>query len=344
MFDALFKSLGALWRDAPAGSGRSGEKAGSEGSGTVPEAGLPWMDLHALMAINSLELRVQRLVQGVYRGQHRSTRRGHSAEFSEYRPYTPGDDLRHLDWRRLARTDRPFLRQYEDESDWGCLVLLDLSGSMAFGSMAHTKADYGRTLAGTLGVFLHDQGDPVGLLRLCRDSKDAIPLSRSSKQLSRWWALLAAGPAGMDSSLASAFDSVPLLLKRPGLVMVVSDFLADPQTWAASVRQLRAARHEVVFLEVLDPHELEFPFQGDTQFQDLENARRLDVDASRARENYLERMQAHRKRLLEACENQSILLIPAHTHMPLEPVLREVLNGIRRHDVRSFKGAGEAAL
>ncbi len=343
MFDALLKRFGAFRRDTHPGGVRPVEMPRSEAVLTASDAEQPWMDLQALMAIESLELRVQRLVQGIYRGQHRSARRGYSAEFSEYRPYSPGDDLRHLDWRRLARTDRPYLRQYEEESDWGCLVLLDLSGSMGYGSLSHTKADYARTLAGTLGVYLHNQGDPVGLLRLSKDSGDAIPIGRSSKQLSRWWSLLAADPAGRDSSLAQAFETVPVLLKRPGLVVVISDFLSAPQAWAAPLKQLRAARHEVVFFEVLDPHELEFPFDGDTQFQDLETLRQLDVDASRARTDYLERFNAHRKRVADECEEQSVLFIPAHTHTPLEPILRQAISGIGRRGARSSTGQGGPA-
>jgi uncharacterized protein (DUF58 family) len=336
MFDALLKRLGAFRRGTAAGGAPKVQTPRREtaGPGRPPEQ--PWMDLQALMAIESLELRVQRLVHGISRGHHRSARRGYSAEFSEYRPYSPGDDLRHLDWRRLARTDRPFLRQYEDESDWGCLVLIDLSGSMSYGSMAHTKADYARTLAGTLGVFLHNQGDPVGLLRMARDSGDAVPLGHSSKQLAHWWGLLAAEPGGRDSGLASAFESVPLLLRRPGLVVVVSDFLSAPQTWSAPLRQVRAARHEVVFFEVLDPHETEFPFDGDTQFQDLETPRSIDVDASRARAAYLDRINAHRHDVANECEEQSVLLIPARTDTPLEPVLRQALTGIGKRRARSL--------
>lgn len=328
MFETLLKGFKAFRRDTTPTAGDSGEGSRRTTPSTHPKWEQPWMDLQALMAIESLELRVQRLVQGIYRGQHRSARRGYSAEFSEYRPYSPGDDLRHLDWRRLARTDRPFLRQYEDESDWGCLVVIDLSGSMAYGSLPHTKADYARTLAGTLGVFLHNQGDPVGLLRLARDSGDAVPPGHSSKQLSRWWALLAADAAGQHSCFSSAFATVPVLLKRPGLVVVVSDFLSDPLTWAAPLRQLRAARHEVVFFEVLDPQELHFDFEGDTQFEDLESSRKLDLDASVARSAYLDRMTAHRQRVAGECEDQSVLLIPAHTHTPIEPVLHQALSGI----------------
>ncbi len=336
----LSRILTAFRRAAPYRPSRARESAQHTPSPGRSRAEQPWMDLQALMAIDSLELRVQRLVHGVRRGLHRSARRGYSAEFSEYRPYSPGDDLRHLDWRRLARTDRPFLRQYEDESEWGCLVILDLSGSMAFGSLPYTKADYARTLAGTLGVFLHNQGDPVGLLRLARNSGDVVPLGHSPKQISRWWALLAAEPDGMDASLGSAFSSIPVLLKRPGLVVVVSDFLGDPQKWSEPLRQLRAARHEVLFFEVLDPQELEFTFEGDMQFEDLENARKLDLNASKARDAYLQRIQSHRNRVAAECAEQSVLLIPAHTHTPLEPVLRQAISGIAKRRAQKSAGTG----
>jgi uncharacterized protein (DUF58 family) len=288
----------------------------------------PWMDVPALMAIHSLELRVRRLVEGLSRGIHRSVRRGYSTEFTEYRPYTPGDDLRHMDWRRLARTDRPYVRQYEEESEWGCLVVMDLSASMALGTPS--KADYGRTLAGTLGMFLHNQGDPVGLLRFSVDPGEVVPVRHGPRQLARWWSLLAAEPAGRGTGLAKAMDGALRLLKRPGLVVVVSDLLTDPASWAEPLRLLRAARHEVVFFEVLDAQELEFPFGGDTRFENLEEPRAMDVDAGRAREAYLQRLAEHRTAVRAQCARESAPLLCARTDKPLEPVLRAALGEIER--------------
>ncbi len=315
---------------------------GVSASGVAPRAQSPalarqWMDVAALMAINSLELRVRRLVQGVHRGIHRSVRRGYSAEFTEYRPYTPGDDLRHLDWRRMARTDRPFLRQYEEESDWGCLVIMDLSASMAYGSLPHSKADYGRTLAGTLGAFLHGQGDPVGLLRFAGALGELVPVRHTPKQMARWWGLLAAEPAGEGTALGFSLQEALRLLKRPSLVVVVSDLLAPPETWAEPLRQLRASRQEVVFFEVLDPQELEFQFEGDTRFADLESDHRLDLDATRARAGYLEKLSGHRKAVAAQCAEHSAMLLEARTDAPLEPILREALAAIARR--RPMSGA-----
>ncbi len=312
----------------PVEGGQPAGPARSNLAGAAPVA--PWMDVSALMAISSLELRVRRLVEGLNRGIHRSARRGYSTEFTEYRPYTPGDDLRHMDWRRLARTDRPFVRQYEEESEWGCLVVMDLSASMGFGSLAHSKADYGRTLAGTLGTFLHGQGDPVGLLRFANALEDAVPVRRLSRQMSRWWPLLAAPPAGGDTALGRALEGAHRMLKRPGLVVVVSDLLAPPGSWSEPLRLLRAARHAVVVFEVLDPQELEFRFEGDTRFEHLEWTLRLDLDASQARAAYLERLAAHREACAALCAGEGVPLLLARTDLPLEPLLRSAFSEIAR--------------
>jgi uncharacterized protein (DUF58 family) len=298
----------------------------------------PWLDVSTLMAISSLELRVRRLVEGLSRGIHRSARRGYSTEFTEYRPYTPGDDLRHMDWRRLARTDRPFVRQYEEESEWGCLVVMDLSASMGFGSLPHSKADYGRTLAGTLGTFLHGQGDPVGLLRFADTLEDVVPVRRLSRQLARWWPLLAAPPAGSGTGLGRALEGAHRLLKRPGLVVIVSDLLASPDSWSEPLRLLRAARHAVVVFEVLDPQELEFRYEGDTRFEHLESPLRLDLDAGQARTAYLERLAAHREACAALCSAEAVPQLLARTDLPLEPVLRSAFSEIAR--LRQNAGGG----
>jgi uncharacterized protein (DUF58 family) len=288
------------------------------------------MDVPTLMAMRSLELRVQRLVQGVQRGIHRSARRGYSTDFSEYRPYTPGDDLRHLDWRRMARTDRPYVRQYEEESDWACLMVVDLSASMAFGSLPYTKADYARTLAGTFATLLHDQGDPVGLLRFAADAGDLVPIRHSPRQMARWWALLDAEPSGTGTHLGPALEGALRLMRRPGLVVVVSDFLTSPAPWAEPLRQLRAARNEVLCWEVLDPRERDFAFEGDVRFEDLESDRRLDVQSALVREGYLEKLRVHREAVATQCAAQGASLMEVPTGGAFEPVLRAALDQIAR--------------
>lgn len=306
--------------------------------GDDDDAPKPWLDLPTLMSIQSLELRVRRLVQGLQRGIHRSVRRGYSNEFSEYRPYVPGDDLRHMDWRRMARTDRPYLRQYEDESEWGCLVVVDLSASMAFGSLSYSKADYGRTLAGTLGAFLHGQGDAVGLLRFAADAGDAVPVRRTQRQMSRWWSLLAADPEGDGTGLGSALDSAQHLMRRPGLVVVVSDFLANPEGWKEPLGMLRAARHQVLLFEVLDPQEIDFDYAGDKRFEMLEGSRRVDVDATQVREGYLERLRAHRALVRSVAGSQGAALFEARTDMPIEPLLRSALSDVASRRSGAFAG------
>jgi uncharacterized protein (DUF58 family) len=317
------------------GSGRlGGSDSGFLNTGTPagakPQEVRPWMDLQALMSIRSLELRVQRMVQGLHRGLHRSVRRGHSSEFAEYRPYTPGDDLRHMDWRRMARTDRPYLRKYEEESDRACLVVADLSASMAFGTIGYSKADYGRTLAGTLATFLHGQGDPVGLLRFAAGVGELVPVGHAPRQMARWWSLLAAEPSGSGTGLRVALEEARRILRRPGLVVLVSDLLVPSEQWAEALRFLRAAGHEVVVFEILDPQEIEFNFEGDTHFVGLEDARRLDLDAPRARQGYRDRMQAHREAVAVSCARESALFWSVRSDAPLEPLLREAITAIGR--------------
>ena len=314
-------------------------KASADASSGGSAAVVPWMDVSTLMAIGSLELRVRRLVEGLSRGIHRSVRRGYSTEFTEYRPYTPGDDLRHMDWRRLARTDRPFVRQYEEESEWGCLVIMDLSASMGFGSPSHSKADYGRTLAGTLGTFLHGQGDPVGLLRFAEEVGDIVPVRRLARQMARWWPLLAAPPAGDGTVLGKALEGALRLLKRPGLVALVSDLLVPAASWEEPLRLVRAAGHEVIVFEVLDPQELEFGYEGDTRFEHMESALRLDLDAAQVRESYLQKLSAHRAACAALCESEGVPLLPARTDLPLEPLLRSAFSEIAR--LRPHAGGGQ---
>ncbi len=335
MSERWFQRLFGPRAVSPADALRKGSWSAPGGPGAEI---VPWMDVPTLMAIGSLELRVRRLVEGLSRGIHRSVRRGYSTEFTEYRPYTPGDDLRHMDWRRLARTDRPFVRQYEEESEWGCLVVMDLSASMGFGSLSHSKADYGRTLAGTLGTFLNGQGDPVGLLRFADELGDIVPVRRLARQLSRWWPLLAAPPAGDGTGLGKAMEGALRLLKRPGLVAVVSDLLTPPGSWAEPLRLLRAARHKVVVFEVLDPQELEFRYEGDTRFEHMESPLRLDLDASQVREAYLQRLSAHREACAALCESEGVPLLSARTDLPLEPLLRSAFSEIAR--LRPHAGGG----
>lgn len=332
----LLKLLGGNARNKGAPLLSSFSKFNRVNRAVADESGRPWLDLPTLMAIQSLELRVRRLVEGMQRGLHRSVRRGYSNEFSEYRPYVPGDDLRHMDWRRMARTDRPYVRQYEDESEWNCLMVLDLSASMAFGSLQYSKADYARTLAGTFGAFLHAQKDAVGLLRYASDCCDAVFASQGRRQLSRWWSLLAAAPSGDKTNLGFALTEAQRLMRRPGLVVVVSDFLTDPENWMSELALLRAGRHQVALFEVLDPQEVEFAYDGETHFEMLEGGKVIDVDATSARGKFLDRMRIHRERVRSLSAAEGAVLFEARTDFPLEPLLRGALENLSKRRVGGF--------
>jgi len=207
---------------------------------------------------------------------------------------------------------------------------MDLSASMAFGSLEYNKADYGRTLAGTLGSFLHGQGDAVGLLRFASESGSLVPVSRGGSQMARWWSLLSAGPSGNGTSLGKALTEAQRAMRRPGLVVVVSDFLAHPDCWKEQLAILSAGRHQVALFEVLDPQEIEFSYHGDTRFEMLEGGSVVDVDALSVREGYLERMRMHREWVATLAASEGSILFEARTDRPFEPLLRNALQRLSK--------------
>ena len=290
----------------------------------------PWMDLGALMAIESLELRVRHVVRGISRGIHRSLRRGTSAEFAEYRPYLPGDDLRHLDWRRMARTNRALVRQYEDEAEWTGMIVVDLSASMELGSAGYSKADYARTFGGTLGMFMQGQGDAIGMVRFGKSVEAVLPATSSVRHRARWWSVLSAAPGGDGSCLGEALDMVRQVQRRPAVVIVLSDFLMPVESWRPACAQLRASGHRVVMVEVLDEQETEFRFEGDTRFEALEGGRVLELDPARVRDAYLDRLREHREAVEGACRGEAGMFWRVGTTSPMEPVMRPLLEELSR--------------
>lgn len=287
-----------------------------------------WLDVDTLMAIGSLPVRVRRVLEGIRLGAHRSVRRGSSVEFAEYRGYVPGDDLRRLDWKRMARSGRAYVRQYEDETSLDCVLVSDLSASMAFGGGGVAKADWARTFLGTLGMFLLEAGETVGLVRCGGGMMGAVPLGVGIRRSARWWPILDAAPTGD----AGPLDGLRLAcgwVRRRSLVVVVSDFLGDPVEWEAEVRRLVVARNVVVLVEVLSREELEFPYEGAWWVKDPETGLGVRVDAVAARDEYLMRFGEHRKRLDLLAMASGARLLRCTVEAPFEPVVAGVAGILR---------------
>lgn len=294
-------------------------------SAPAPLASARLIDPQALMAVRSLELRARAVVEGFWNGLHRSPYHGFSVEFTEYRQYTPGDDPRHLDWRVFARSDRFYIRKYEDETNVRCHVLADLSRSMDFGTRGPTKAAYAATLAATFAYFLHRQGDAVGLLTFDERVREYLPARHRAGHLRQLMHALERPAGGQGTDLAAPLERFAALVRKRGLVVLISDFLAPLDRLERDLLALTAAGHEVALFQVLDPAEGVLGMEQPALFEDVESGRTLYVDPAQAREGYVRRFRAHAEGLAATCRRLGLGLQVLSTADPLELALYEFL-------------------
>jgi uncharacterized protein (DUF58 family) len=284
-----------------------------------------FLDPAALMAIRNLELRARTVVEGFWHGLHRSPYHGFSVEFTEYRPYAPGDDPRYLDWRLLARTDRYFIKKFEDETNLRCQLLVDNSRSMTFGSRGYTKAEYANTLAATLAYFLNQQGDAVGLLTFDESVREYLPARNRPGHLRQLMLALEKPAGGKATDLVGPLKHVAELLRKRGLIVLISDLLAPIEALENTLALLTASGHEVLVFQVLDPAEVEFSFDTASRFEDLETGRDLFLDPSLARSDYKRRFEAHATEVRAICERLGCTLQRVVSDHPLELALFDFL-------------------
>ena len=280
-----------------------------------------WVDSESVLGIDSLELRARIVVDGFLSGLHKSPYHGFSAEFSEYRPYSQGDDLRYLDWKLLGRTDKRFVKRFEDETNLRCHLLVDLSRSMSFGEERRPKVDYAVTLAATLARFLSTQRDAVGLVTFDQDLVDVLPARHRTGHLLRLFALLERSTAGEDTGVARSLERVAAMVRKRGVVVLISDLLAPLDGLDVAFGQLRARGHEVLVFRVLDPAEVDFPFERASRFQDLESGRSVYVDPGHARGEYRRRFGEHAAALQDLATGHGVDLVTWTTDQPLVDVL-----------------------
>ncbi|MBA3686347.1 MAG: DUF58 domain-containing protein, partial [Planctomycetes bacterium] len=268
-------------------------------------------------------------VESVLVGQHRSLRRGLSVEFAGHRPYQPGDDLRRLDWTVYARSDRFDVRQYEEETRLRATLIVDCSGSMAYGSRGGTKLDYARQLAAALGFLMVRQADAVGLATCDTAVREHLPPAGTMAHLMNALDRLEATVAGGETSLGAVITELAGRISRRGLVVLISDCFDDPDRLLMALRLLRHRRQDVRVYQIVDPAEDEFPHQGVVEFIGLEHEPRLRLDADRVRAWYREAMVTHRRRLAEGCHAMQVQFETARTDEDLASVLVRSLTGQR---------------
>ena len=288
-------------------------------------AGMHSIDPNALVQLKSLELRAKFVVEGFLTGLNRSPYHGFSVEFTEYRQYTQGDDPRYLDWRLYARTDRDYIKRFEDETNLRCQLLLDVSRSMAFGSAAMTKADYARTLAATLAYFLTLQRDAVGLATFSAELEDFIPTRYRSGHLRRILTTLEKSPQGNATLLSTPLEQLAERLIRRGMLVLISDLLAPLETLEVSLGSLAARGQEVLLLQIIDPAEETLAFDVPELFEDLETGRRMYIDPVAARPAYKARWEAHQSAIEGICSRLGIQRTVLRTNESLDLALSSLL-------------------
>lgn len=285
-----------------------------------------FIDPAALMRIKNMQLRARVVVEGFLSGLHKSPYHGFSVEFTEYRQYSPGDDPRYLDWKLYARSDRYYLKRFEDETNLRAWLLVDLSRSMGFSSLEYDKATYARTAAATIAYFLSLQRDGVGLITFDASIQEFLPARFRPGHLHRLMMALERSPAGTATDLVAPLEQVAQTARKRGLVILLSDLLAPLEAIETRLGYLRSRGHEVVVMRVLDPAEIDFPFQDAALFQDVESGRELYVDPQFARERYRQRFTEHATGLATACNKLGIGLLELRTDQPLELALFDFMS------------------
>src|SRR6266498_1813589 len=279
----------------------------------------------ALMAIRNLELRARVVVEGFWTGLHRSPYHGFSVEFTEYRQYSPGDDPRYLDWRLLARSDRCYVKKFEDETNLRCHLLVDNSRSMGFGSVGYTKAEYGRTLAATLAWFLHQQGDATGLLTFDEGIRDYLPARHKPGHLRHLMLALEKPAGGTATDLTAPLQRIVQIVRKRGLMVLLSDLLAPIDALEKNLASLTASGHEVLLFHLLDPAEVHLRFDRAALFLDSESNRELYIDPVAARSEYQRKLSAHTTATRGICDKLGISYHQMTTDRPLELALFDFL-------------------
>jgi uncharacterized protein (DUF58 family) len=276
-----------------------------------------------------LQLLARQLVEGLASGLHRSPHKGASVTFKQHRAYVPGDELRHLDWRAFARTDRFYIKEYEQETNLHATLAVDLSGSMGYRGKAATlsKADYARAIARGLAALLIRQQDAVGVVTFDSKIRGHVPPRSRPGHLRVLDAALDAGAVGGETSLGAVLRELGPRLGRRSMVLLISDCLDDPAHLVRSLAHLRQQHHEVLVFHILDRDELDFPFEGWTRFEALEaGTAHLLADPAALRRTYLENLERHRATLREGCARHRVALREMLTDIPAEAALPEMLS------------------
>jgi uncharacterized protein (DUF58 family) len=285
-----------------------------------------FLDPAVLAGISGLDLIAKTVVDGFVAGLHRSPDFGFSQEFAEYRAYTPGDDLRHVDWNLFARTERCYLKRYRGETNSQLTILLDASNSMNYSSHAVSKMDYARyTAASLFYLAIHNQRDPAGLIVFDDEVRNYIRPSTRQGQLQRLLAGLEQAEPRARTNFMKPLAHFQEFLRRRGMVVVISDFYESPETIVKTIEPLRFHGSEVVLFHVLDPKEIRPELRGPSILVDMETEQRLEVIPEYVKGEYRRKMDSHLEQMRERTRAAGLDYHLLVTDRPLDAALSEYL-------------------
>lgn len=299
------------------------------GGGAGP-TGYKFLTAEAAARLDNLSLVARTVVEGFIAGLHRSPYHGFSVEFSEHREYSPGDNLRYIDWMAYGRTDRYYVKQYEEETNLRCHILLDASASMSYASGEVTKFEYGSYLAASLAYLMVRQRDSVGLVTFDRDIRSRIPAGSTTVHLNRLLSELERTSPSSLTGIARAFHALAENIKKRSLIIIISDLFDDETEIFRALRHFRHKKHEVVVFHILDPWEMEFPFKQMSDFIDVETAEKIQADPRYVRQEYLKEIKAFIDTLRRGCAEGTMEYVLANTNVPFELLLTSYLDKRQR--------------
>jgi uncharacterized protein (DUF58 family) len=289
-----------------------------------------YLDPAIVARLGTIDLKAKTIVEGFLTGLHRSPFKGFSVEFAEYRQYLPGDDLATLDWKIYARTDRHVVKKFEEETNVECHILLDVSRSMGYGSHAVTKIEYGSYLAGALAYLMNRQRDAVGLLTFDDRIRELLPCSARPGHLKTVLLALERVSLGVGTDIAKPLADLVQAIRKRGLVVLVSDLLDDPDRIIEGLKHFRYRGTDVVVFQVLDPHEISFPFDRAARFRDVETDQEIVAVPAAIRDTYKARLEAMVSNFRSVLGQNGIDYTLLDTSQPLEMALLAYLQTRRR--------------
>jgi len=288
---------------------------------------LKYLDPKTLNKISRLELKARLIVEGFISGLHKSPYHGFSVEFAEHREYVPGDEIKHIDWKVYGRTDRYYVKQYEEETNLAATILLDTSESMAYASpdVGVSKLDYASYVAASLAYLMLQQQDAVGLATFDAEVAQFLPPASHGSHLKNLLRIVEQAKPQKKTNVGTILHETAERLKKRGLVIILSDLFDDPARVASGLQHLRHRKHEVILFHVMDRDEIRFPFERMTLFEGLEELPRINVDPRAIRKAYLEELNRFLGEVRKVCLKNGADYVELHTDMLLDVALAEYL-------------------